>query len=343
MRRFIAALAAAAVLMTPAQAVSAHSAILIHADTGTVLYALNADDRMLIASTTKIMTALVVLEHCGLDETVRIDSRSAGTEGSSMYLREGETYTVEELLYGLMLVSGNDAAMALAIHTAGSVESFAGLMNETAEELGMTGTHFANPHGLDAEGHYSTARDMAALAAYAMENEDFERIVSAKSATIHGRALTNHNRLLSMYDGCIGIKTGYTMAAGRTLVSCAERGDTRYICVTLCDRDDWADHAELYDMAFESFEYARVVDTATVYRVPAVNGSSAYAEVRAERDGFAFLPLGAGWDVSLELAPFVICPVYSGEYAGRITVTRGGETICTVPLVYAEDMAALSD
>ena len=168
MRKAIAFLIACAVLAMPVLAVpdiGARAAILINADTGKVLYERNADERMLIASTTKIMTALVVLENCGLDELVEIDSRSAGTEGSSMYLRSGETYTVEELLYGLMLASGNDAASALAIHAAGDIESFAELMNEKAEELGMAGTHFTNPHGLDAEGHYSTARDMARLGA----------------------------------------------------------------------------------------------------------------------------------------------------------------------------------
>ena len=164
---------AAAILATPAlaaPATGAHSAILMHADTGEVLYEHNADDRMLIASTTKIMTAIVVLENCALGEEVEVDSRSAGAEGSSMYLKAGERYTVEDLLYGLMLVSGNDAALALAIHTAGSVEGFARLMNEKARELGMTGSHFENPHGLDAEGHYSTAKDMAVLAAHCMAN-----------------------------------------------------------------------------------------------------------------------------------------------------------------------------
>ena len=314
MKKTISALLACALLCSgpafaEAPGTSALSARLMHADTGEVLYELNADDRMLIASTTKIMTALVVLENCALDETVKIDSRSAGTEGSSMYLRDGDEYTVEELLYGLMLVSGNDAAMALALHTAGSVEDFAELMNGLAAGIGMTGSHFANPHGLDAEDHYSTARDMALLAAYAMDNDDFARIVSSRSAVVQGQALYNHNKLLSLYEGCIGVKTGYTMAAGRTLVSCAERGDTRFICVTLCDRDDWDDHAALYDW-------------------------------RVESDVYALLPVGAEWDISLELPPFVICPVESGQEAGRLTVTSGGEAICSVPLVYAADMPA---
>lgn len=133
------------------------------------------------------------------------------------------------------------------------------------------GRHFTNPHGLDAEGHYSTARDMARLGACAMENEDFARIVSTKSVTVHGSEIYNHNKLLGMYSGCTGIKTGYTMAAGRTLVSCAERDGARYVCVTLDDRQDWDDHAALYDWAFENYEYVKVVDSDTTYRVNAVN------------------------------------------------------------------------
>lgn len=320
---------------------SAHSAVLMHADTGTLLYEHNADDRMLIASTTKIMTAIVVLENCALDDIVTIDERSAGAEGSSMYLRAGERYTVEDLLLGLMLVSGNDAALALAIHTAGSVEDFADMMNEKAAALGMTGTHFSNPHGLDAEDHYSTARDMAVLAAYCMENDDFARIVATRSANVAERPLTNHNKLLSLYDGCIGIKTGYTMAAGRTLVSCAERGNTRFICVTLCDRDDWDDHAALYDWAFENYEYVRVIDSSVTYRVNAVNAEETlYASASAQRDGWALLPVGAECDTRVELPPFVICPVQAGETAGQVVVSSNGQKVCSVRLVYAEDLPA---
>lgn len=257
-----------------------------------------------------------------------------------MYLREGEICTVEELLYGLMLVSGNDAASALAVHAAGGEEEFAELMNEKARELGLENTRFANPHGLDAEGHYSTARDMAALAAYAMENADFARIVSAKSAVVRGETIYNHNRLLGTYEGCIGVKTGYTIAAGRTLVSCAEREGARYICVTLCDRDDWRDHAKLYDWAFENYEYRRVIDSQTQYRVAAVNCGGLYAPVSAAQDGYALLERGAQTLLHLELPPFVIAPVRAGESAGRVTAYSDGEELCSLPLVYTRDMAA---
>ena len=186
-------------------AVSAKAAILMHADSGRGLYEKNADEHMLIASTTKIMTAIVVLEHCELDDLVEVDSRSAGIEGSSMYLKAGESYTVEDLLYGLLLVSGNDAASALALHVADSMEEFAELMNAKAAELGMTESSFKNAHGLDEEGHFSTARDMAKLAAYCMGNEDFARIAGTVSHTVGEQTLVNHNRLLREYDGCVAV------------------------------------------------------------------------------------------------------------------------------------------
>ena len=228
--------------------VSATAAVLLDADTGQVLYEKNGDEQMLIASTTQIMTALVVLEQAGLDDTVTV-TRDHMAEGSSMYLKPGETVRVEELLYGLLLCSGNDAALALTA-CAGGPEPFVALMNEKAAALGMTRTSFANPNGLDAEGHYSTARDMAVLAAAAMEEPTFRRICSSRSVTIGQRTMENHNRLLRQVEGCIGLKTGYTKAAGRTLVSCAERCGCRLIAVTLRDSDDWADHAALYEYGF---------------------------------------------------------------------------------------------
>ena len=228
--------------------VSATAAVLLDADTGQVLYEKNGDEQMLIASTTKIMTALVVLEQAGLDDTVTV-TRDHMAEGSSMYLKPGETVRVEELLYGLLLCSGNDAALALTA-CAGGPEPFVALMNEKAAALGMARTSFANPNGLDDEEHYSTARDMAALAAAAMEEPTFRRICSSRSVTIGQRTMENHNRLLRQVEGCIGLKTGYTKAAGRTLVSCAERCGCRLIAVTLRDSDDWADHAALYEYGF---------------------------------------------------------------------------------------------
>ena len=228
--------------------ISATAAVLMDADTGQVLYEKNGDKRMLIASTTKIMTALVVLEQAGLDDTITV-TQAHMAEGSSMYLKPGETVRVEELLYGLLLCSGNDAALALT-ECAGGAAPFVALMNEKAAALGMAHTSFANPNGLDAEGHYSTARDMAVLAAAAMDDPTFRRLCSSRCVTIGSRTMENHNRLLRQVEGCVGLKTGYTKAAGRTLVSCAERNGCRLIVVTLRDGDDWADHAALYEYGF---------------------------------------------------------------------------------------------
>lgn len=250
--------------ITPAVAealeVSATAAVLMDADMGQVLYEKNGDRQMLIASTTKIMTALVVLEHAAPDDVITVTPDHMA-EGSSMYLRAGETVRVEELLYGLLLCSGNDAALALT-ECAGGLVPFVALMNEKASALGMAHTSFANPNGLDADGHYSTARDMAVLAAAAVENPTFRRICSSRSVTIGQRTMENHNRLLRQVEGCVGLKTGYTRAAGRTLVSCTERDGCRLVAVTLQDGNDWADHAALYDYGFRLTAPRRGVQTA---------------------------------------------------------------------------------
>ncbi len=250
--------------ITPAVAealeVSATAAVLMDADMGQVLYEKNGDRQMLIASTTKIMTALVVLEYAAPDDVITVTPDHMA-EGSSMYLRAGETVRVEELLYGLLLCSGNDAALALT-ECAGGLTPFVALMNEKAAALGMAHTSFANPNGLDADGHYSTARDMAVLAAAAVENPTFRRICSSRSVTIGQRTMENHNRLLRQVEGCVGLKTGYTRAAGRTLVSCTERDGCRLVAVTLQDGNDWADHAALYDYGFRLTAPRRGVQTA---------------------------------------------------------------------------------
>ena len=262
--------------ITPAVAealeVSATAAVLMDADMGQVLYEKNGDRQMLIASTTKIMTALVVLEHAAPDDVITVTPDHMA-EGSSMYLRAGETVRVEELLYGLLLCSGNDAALALT-ECAGGLTPFVALMNEKASALGMAHTSFANPNGLDADGHYSTARDMAAAAA--VENPTFRRICSSRSVTIGQRTMENHNRLLRQVEGCVGLKTGYTQAAGRTLVSCTERDGCRLVAVTLQDGNDWADHAALYDYGFRLTAPRRGVQTALLrLREPLTAGCAA--------------------------------------------------------------------
>ena len=249
--RMTAAALAALLLLTQrvwAMDLSATSAVLMDCGTGQVLYEKNADKRMRIASTTKILTALVVLEECGMRQEVTVTKRHMA-EGSSMYLRPGERVTVEALLYGLMLCSGNDAALALA-DACGGEKRCVRRMNDLAGRIGMDSSHFENPNGLDGEAHYSTARDMAKLAAYAAKNPTLMRICSTSAAQIGGRSMKNHNRLLRELEGCVGMKTGYTKAAGRTLVSCVERDGRMLAAVTLQDGNDWADHAALYAYGF---------------------------------------------------------------------------------------------
>ena len=242
--------ASRAAQLAPPPQVSAKSAALLDGTTGECLYEKNGDQRALIASTTKIMTGLLVCEAGDLDRTVTVPETAAGTEGSSMYLKSGETLTRRELLYGMMLHSGNDAALTLAISISGSEAAFVRQMNRRACALNLTQTHFANPHGLDSGENYSTALDLARLAQAALQNEQFRAVVSTKTITCAGRTLTNHNKLLWRYDGCIGVKTGYTRHAGRILVSAAERGGRMLIAVTISDPDDWRDHAALLDYGF---------------------------------------------------------------------------------------------
>ena len=318
---------------------AAQAAIVVHPETGTVLYEKNADARLGIASTTKIMTALVVLEHCALDEPVEILPEYTAVEGSSMYLRAGETYTVEELLYGMMLVSGNDAAVALACHTAGSVQAFADMMNDKARALGMTGSAFQNPNGLDAEGHYSTARDMAALTCAAMANDTFCAIVATERATIGGQTLVNHNRLLRCYDGAIGVKTGYTKASGRALVSCAQRGATRFVCVTLSDSDDWNDHTRLLDWAFENYEYRCVAGDTPVYAVPVLSATEELCAAVPEEPAYLLVHPDDPVTLKAELPRFVFAPVEQGVRAGTLTATGSDGQSVSVALCYAEPAA----
>jgi len=234
--------------------VSAASAALYSKNRDEFLYLKSDNQRLGMASTTKIMTAVVALENADLEKEIAVDARAVGTEGSSMYLKAGEKFTMRELLYGLLLRSANDAAMAIAYAVASDLPSFVALMNEKASALSLSNTHFVNPHGLDAEEHYSSAFDLAKLTAYAIDNPAFCEIISTKKKTIgkgeSKRLLVNHNRLLSQYEGCFGVKTGFTKSCGRCLVSAAEKSGQILICVTLDAPNDWSDHSKLFNYGF---------------------------------------------------------------------------------------------
>ena len=315
---------------------SARSAIVMTSK-GRVMYEKNADARSLIASTTKLMTAIVTLENARLNELVDISPECCNLEGSSMYLKAGERYTVKELLLGLLLVSGNDAAQALAVHVAGNLESFTALMNDKARELGMEDSSFENPHGLDAPGHYSTARDLAKLMCYCMDNESFRQLCSTKSCLIKGQTLVNHNKLLDMYPCCIGGKTGYTQAAGRCLVSCCEKNGLRLICVTLSAPDDWNDHIQLCEWAFAQFELRDAVEGQS-FQVPVISGREKTARLVPESSIELLLEPGQELVLKVEYPRFVFAPVNKGETGGRIWVIIDGDTVGSCPLIYENDV-----
>ena len=336
-RTAAALLAAVLFLPLPAKAVSAQKAILLDANTGRVLYEKEADSRSLIASTTKIMTALIVCEQCNVLDRMQIPKEAVGVEGSSMYLRESEVLTLQELLYGLMLSSGNDAAVALAIYCGGTVEGFVQLMNDKAHRLGLTGTHFENPNGLDSPGHYSTARDLSTLAAYALKNPIFYQTVSTKNIKVGQRSLKNHNKLLWRVEGVDGVKTGFTKAAGRTLVSSATRDGRRLICVTLNDGNDWQDHATLMENGFSRFTPCKILSAGDfVGTVEVAGGEGDRVQLLAAED-FSF-PLAENEKpyVILSGPGFAYAPVVQGEQAGVAYICIEDNCVGKVPVVYAQ-------
>jgi len=321
-----------------APATSAQAMILLHGPSGRVLASHNADKRLPMASTTKIMTALLALECGSPEDEVEIKGEWTGIEGSSMYLRAGEVCTVRDLLHGLMLASGNDAALALAGHCAGDSERFAERMNEKAAELGMRDTVFKNPHGLPAEGHFSTARDMARLMAAAMENDAFRAVVSARYYNREGHSYKNHNKLLWQCEGTTGGKTGYTRAAGRCLVSSCCREGLELICVTLNDRGDWADHAALYDWAFANFEGCHIGRGELAARVPAVGGALPYAEAVAAEELRLCLDKGSKVKLTADLERFIYAPVKGGDPAGTLRLWVNETETAALPLCWAQDV-----
>ena len=321
--------------------VSAKSAVLIDGESGELLCSKNPDERLPMASTTKIMTALVAIEEGDLSSVVEIPREAVGVEGSSIYLYEGEKLTLEQLLYAVLLESANDAATAVAIHIGGSVESFAALMNEKAAELHLENTHFENPHGLDSEQHYTTARELAIIASEAMKNPKLREIASTKKITIplnntEGvRLLINHNRLLKSYEGAIGVKTGYTKKSGRCLVSAAERDGLTLICVTLSAPDDWRDHTALLNYGFDNYE-SRVLckEGELLHLLPTVGGESDHVTLTNTSEIRITVPKSASEiKCIIEARGFEYAPIFEGDVLGQATFLLDGNCIASTPLV----------
>ena len=329
----------AAVLLAPVKinALSARSAVLMEPISGRLLVDINGSKQSLIASTTKIMTALLVCERCNVLDQMRIPKEAVGIEGSSMYLREGEKLSIQELLYGLMLSSGNDAAVALALYCCGSIEEFANQMNDKARSLGMKQTHFENPNGLDEKNHYSTAKDLAILAAYAMENPVFRQTVSTKSINVGNRSLRNHNKLLWLYPGADGVKTGYTKAAGRILVSSAVKDHRRLIAVTIHDPDDWRDHQALLDDGFTKFNLQRIVTVGDCVGYREIEGGNASQVAVLAAENFVYsLSKEENPQLLLPGNGFVYAPVTEGADAGFAYVLISGKAVGKIPVVYGQ-------
>lgn len=332
-----------------APSLSARAAVLMEASTGQVLMESAAHERLPMASTTKIMTALVALEHADLSQPVQISEKAVGVEGSSVYLKAGEILTMEQLLCALMLESANDAAAAIAIEIAGNIESFADLMNETAQRIGLTDTHFTNPHGLDNAEHYSSAYDLAMLARYALQNPDFARIVSTYKTNIplgedEGiRVLINHNKMLKYYDGAIGVKTGYTKRCGRCLVSAATRDGVTMIAVTLSAPDDWRDHTAMLDYGFSLYECAELAQPGQIRCALSCLGSTTEYVSASNRDGVSLILPREHGEIThvIEANRYLCAPVKSGDTVGEIVFFCDGTEIARTPLYAEEDADAL--
>ena len=324
-------------LCVPASgAVSAQGAVVMDADTGAVLFEQNADARLPMASTTKIMTALVALSEGDLDRTYTVKAEYAQVEGSSMYLREGETLTLRDTLYGLMLESGNDGAVANA-GECGGYDAFIRKMNDKAAALGLTDTHFDNPNGLPSDTHYTTARELAKITAAALRDPVFRQIVSTQSYTVGERTLSNHNRLLSMYDGAIGVKTGYTRAAGRCLVSAAERNGRTLIAVTLNDPNDWSDHMQMLDAGFAQYEAVTLHKAGDkIATLQVFGGDVDSVPLIAQNTVTAYLLPGEREKLQTVRYGDKICyaPVVRTAHAGQIEYRLGDTALARDTLVY---------
>ena len=330
--------------------VSATAAVVMEAETGQVLYGKNEDASMVMASTTKILTALLALESGNLDLPFTVDSDAIQVEGTSMGLQPGDQATLRTLACGMLLSSGNDAANAAAVRIAGSLEEFSVLMNQRAAQLGMTGSSFVTPSGLDAQGHYTTAKDMALLTRTALQNPDFAAICSQKSMKVSfgnppaDRWLSNHNRLLSEMPGCVGVKTGFTKLAGRCLVSAACRDGVTLICVTLKAPNDWDDHKKLMNWGFDQLETVFLTASLTGVVVP-VGGSGTAVPVAQQTPVEVVLPAGSTGQLEEErqLPSFVYGPVKAWEPLGEVRwyLTQDGQRqlVASATLTAGADVA----
>lgn len=331
--------------------ISASAYVLYCADSGEIIDGRNEHTRLGMASTTKIMTTLLCLEEAAAcDREVKFTDEMIA-EGSSMYLKVGDVVRLSDLARGMMMVSGNDAANAAAIAVGGDYESFAELMNRRAEQIGMKDTHFVTPSGLDHDDHYSSAYDMALLMAYAMENEDFKELTQKTSAEVEfvepeGQKISysNHNRLLNMYEACVGGKTGYTMSTGRCLVSCAERDGMRLVAVTLNDPDDWDDHISLYEYGFSQFTAVTLSETIT-YSVRVAGGDTEVITAHAPMTKNTIVNKSDVDKVECRvyISPLTFAPISKGECVGKVIYSIDSAVILESELIADCEVTAVDE
>ncbi len=331
---------------------TAKSVCVINAVTGEVVFEKDSETRKSMASTTKIVTLLTALKHSNPDEIVTVCKEAPLTEGSSAYIKAGAKLTMRDILYGLMLNSGNDAAVAVAYHISGSVENFAELMNDTVKDIGVTNTNFKNPNGLEEEGHYTTAYDLAKITQYAMTDENFKKIVSAKSYTatmtledgnVEYIEYINHNRLLRELEGCTGVKTGFTKAAGRCLVSATERDGAEYIVVTLNDSDDWNTHKTLHEEAYKSQLYKAIIKKGDCIK-HITSGKIESGLVMAEEYGvYVSTDSRHNFEVVSHIPQNIDFPINKGEKVGYVEIKANDRTIGKVDVVSDCDFVPKGD
>lgn len=330
----------------------ARSAVVMEVNSGRILYQKNMSEKLPMASTTKIMTTLVAVESDRLNEIVTVSKRASYVEGSSIYLKEGEKHSLEDLLYAIMLRSGNDAATAVAEHLGGSVENFAAIMNAKAREIGAYDTQFVNPHGLDAEGHYTTAYDLALITAYALKNEKFAEIVSTKKKTIKGppdvnwdRIMVNKNKMLWQFEGGDGVKTGFTKKSGRCLVSSATRNGMKLVTVVLNCGPMWEDSSALLEYGFKNYSYEKIVNKENVHKIVEVkNGKEKFVSVKPTED--YYLPLRQDEKDNIRMESNVEekanAPIYKGDNAGNLNIYVNDKLVKAVPLIYGSSIESSS-
>lgn len=350
MKRIVSAVTAAVIVFlsvvaadASAMSISAQSAVLMCVESGDILFEQNAHEQLSMASTTKIMTSLLALEAAVPEKEIVVSKEMVSVEGTSMGLVPGDSISMRELVYGMLLQSGNDAANVVATVLGGNAKGFAEMMNARADEIGMKNTNFVTASGLDDDEHYSTAYDMALLAAECLKNPEFAAICSQKNARLtygnppYARTVTNHNRLLWSYPDAVGVKTGFTKKSGRCLVSAAKRGGITLVAVTLNAPDDWSDHKEMLDYGFLVCKSGLMTCDLSRISLPVYGGNKSAVTLKLsyESEGLA------GCDCILLIRPYEYAPVYEGDFVGKAVFMCGDKVVEEIPVEAAEDVSAV--